>query len=99
MSQYYNPSLGDKVGRIVTKDICTMYYETQGIVRADEHKKRDIRGKNPLLVCQYCFDRNFEIPGSGGRVNQKQKHTQEQQTKRKSLDKHTINGGSIERRS
>ena len=31
-------------------------------------------GKNPLLVCRYCFDKNIEIPCSGGRTNMKEKN-------------------------
>ena len=84
----------------MTEDICAICYERQGIVQADEIcKKRDIGGKNPLLVCRYCFDKNFEISCSGGRVNVKQKKAQDEQTKRKSLDRHCGNGHRKERKS
>ena len=76
--QYYNPSSRVKRGRIVTEDICAICYNRRGIVQADEiRNKRDIGGKNLLLDCQYYFDKNFEIPCSGGRVNMKQKKVQE----------------------
>jgi len=92
-SQYYNPSSGVKGGRIVTKDICAICYETEEIVQIDEiRKKRDVGGKNPLLICRHCFNKNFEIPCSGGRVNVKQKEAQAKTTKRKCLDKHTESG-------
>ena len=65
-SQYYNPKAGVKGGRIVTADICAICYESDDIVSADEiRKSRDIGGKNPLLLCRYCFDKNIEIPCSG----------------------------------
>ena len=58
------------------------------MVQVDEiRKKRDVGGKNPLLVCRYCFDQNFEIPCSGGRVNTKQKEAHAKMSKRKSLEK------------
>jgi len=77
----------------VTKDICAICYETEEIVQIDEiRKKRDVGGKNPLLICRHCFNKNFEIPCSGGRVNVKQKEAQAKTTKRKCLDKHTESG-------
>ena len=86
-SQYYNPKTGVKGGRIVTDDICAICYEKDDIVSADEiRKRRDIGGKNPLLLCRYCFDKNIEIPCSGGRTNQKQKTVQSKRNKRKQLD-------------
>mmetsp|Transcript_21870 Transcript_21870/g.47533 ORF Transcript_21870/g.47533 Transcript_21870/m.47533 type:complete len:109 (-) Transcript_21870:34-360(-) len=88
-SQYYNPKTGVQGGRIVTIDICAICYENEDIVQADEiRNNRDIGGKNPLLVCRYCFDKGFEIPCSGGRINVKQKHDQDQRTKRRQLDDH-----------
>ena len=39
-------------------------------------------GKNPLLVCRYCFDKNIEIPCSGGRTNMKEKKDQGQKKRR-----------------
>ena len=92
-SWYYTSSAG-------ALDICAICYERQGIFQADEIcKKRDTGGKNLLLVCRYCFDKNFEIPCSGGRVNVKQKKAQDEQTKRKSLDKQCRNGCRKERKS
>ena len=92
-SQYYNPSSGVKDRHIVTKNICAICYETEEIVQADEiHKKRDVRGKNPLLVCQHCFDKNFEIPCSSGQVNMEQKEAQAKTTKKKCLDKYIESG-------
>ena len=92
-SQYYNPTTGVKGGRILTVDICAICYNKDDMVKVDEiRKKRDVGGKNPLLVCRYCFDQNFEIPCSGGRVNTKQKGAQAKMSKRKSLEK-TIESG------
>lgn len=86
-SQYYNPNAGLKGGRILTEDRCAICYTAEDIVSADEiRKKRDLGGKNPLLVCQYCFDKNFEIPCSGGRTNMKEKKDQANQTKKRQLD-------------
>ena len=51
-------------------------------------QKRNVGGKNPLLVCRYCFDKNIEITCSGGRVNIKQKKDQSQRAKKgKKLNK------------
>ena len=75
------------------ENICAIYYAMQRIVQADEiYTKRDIGGKNPLLVCVYCLDQNNELPCSSGQVNTKQKKAQAQQTKRKSLDKQIASG-------
>ena len=76
-SQCYNSASGVKGGRIVTKDVCAICYETDNIVLANEiRQKRNMGGKNPLLVCRCCFDKNIEIPCSGGRTNMKQKKDQ-----------------------
>ena len=92
-SQYYNPKLGVKGGRIVTKDICAVCYEDDDIVSEVEiRKKRNIGGKNPLLVCRYCFDKDFEIPCSGGRTNEKEKKSQEKSPKRKGLEENVQSG-------
>ena len=99
-SQYYNPKSGVKGSRIVTKDICAICYGDDDIVSADEiRKKRDIGGKNPLLVCRFCFDKKFEIPCSGGRTNQKQKVEQQMRTKRKSNDDNVAAGRRKGRKS
>ena len=55
-------------------------------------------GKNPLLVCWYCFDKNIEIPCSGGRTNMKEKKDQGQAKKRQ-LDESVQQGHRKERRS
>ena len=48
------------------------------IVLADEiWTKRDIGGKNPLLICRYCFEMYVEIPCSGGCTNMKEKMNHE----------------------
>ena len=59
-------------------------------------KKMDNGGKNPILVCRFCFDKKFEIPCSGGRKNQKQKVDQQEHTKRKSLDMWQLGKASFE---
>ena len=79
--------------QIVTNDVCAICYDADNIVSADEiRKKKDICGKNPLLVCRYCFEKNIEIPCSGGRTNMKQKKDQAQSTKRKQLDDNVESG-------
>ena len=55
-------------------------------------------GKNPLLVCRYCFDKNIEIPCSGGRTNMKEKKDQGQLTKKRQLDESVQQGRRKERR-
>ena len=70
-SQYYNPSKGLKCGRIVTDDVCTICYEPDNIIHPDIiRKNRNTRGKQPLPICKYCYDKNVEVPTSGKRVNQ-----------------------------
>ena len=98
-SQYYNPNTGGlKGGRILTPDICAICYDTDDIVSADEIcKERDMGGKNPLLVCRYCFDKNIEIPCSGGRTNMKEKKDQGQRTKKRQLDESVQQGHRKER--
>ena len=92
-SQYYNPKTGAKGDRIVTEDICSICYESEDIVSAEEiRNKREIGGKNPLLVCRYCFDMKVEIPCSDGRTNIKEKKDQEQRTKKKKLDESVQSG-------
>ena len=73
-SQYYIPNAGLKGVRILTADICAICYDTEDIVSTDEiWKERDMGGKNPLLVCRYCFDKKIEIPCSVVRTNMKEK--------------------------
>ena len=55
-------------------------------------------GKNPLLVCRYCFDKSIEIPCSGGRTNMKEKKDQGQGTKKRQLDESVQQGRRKERR-
>ena len=89
-----------KGGRIMTKDICAVCYEDDDIVSEVEiRKKRNIGGKNPLLVCRYCFDKNFEIPCSGGRTNEKEKKSQEKSSKRKGLEENVQSGRRKGRRT
>jgi hypothetical protein len=100
--QYYNPNTGGlKGGRILTPDICAICYDTDDIVSADEIcKERDMGGKNPLLVCRYCFDKNIEMPCSGGRsTTMKEKKDQGQRTKKRQLDESVQQGHRKERRS
>ena len=82
-----------KGGLIVTKDICAVCYKDDDIVSEVEiRKKQNIGGKNPFLVCRYCFDKNFEIPCSGGRTNEKEKKSQEKSPKRKGLEENVQSG-------
>ena len=55
--------------------------------------------KNPLLVCRYCFDKKFEIPCSGGRVNVRQKMEQKESSKRKSFGDNVAMGRRKGRKS
>ena len=72
-SQYYNHKSGVKGNRSLTDYICEICYEDEYIVLAEEIcAKRDIGGKNPLLVCRYYFGMNIEIPYSGVRTKQNQ---------------------------
>ena len=43
-------------------------------------RKRDVGGKNPLLVCIHCFNLNVPLPTSCGlsNVRQKKQYTQEE---------------------
>ena len=92
-SQYYNPAAGLKGGRILTPDICAICYDKDDIVSADEiRKEKNIGGKNPLLICRYCFDKNIEGPCSGGRNNVKQKKDQAKSAKKRQLDKDVAGG-------
>eukprot|EP00957_Ditylum_brightwellii_P111580 8510830-Ditylum_brightwellii.AAC.1 len=91
--QYYNSKKGIQGGRIVTEDICAICYKKDNIVSADEIRaKRDIGGKNPLLVCRFCFDSNVEIPCSAGQTNMKEQKDQKRCTKRKQLDDSVASG-------
>lgn len=92
-SQYYNPATGLKGKRILTPDICAICYDMGDIVSADEiRKEKNIGGKNPLLICRYCFDKNIEVPCSGGRTNVKQKKDQAKRAKKRQLDKDVVEG-------
>ena len=62
-------------------------------------KERDVGGKNPLLVFRYCFDKNIEMPCSGGRTNMKEKKDQAKQTKKRQLDAAVQQGHRKERKS
>ena len=76
------------------------FYDTEDIVSADEIRKvRNMGGKNPLLVCRYCFDKGIKIPSSGGRTNMNEKKDQTKQTKKRQIDKHVQQGIRKERRS
>lgn len=86
-SQYYNPDkVGARGGRIVTTDVCAICYSQHDIVSAEEIKtRRDVGGKNPLLVCRACFDLNVKIPTSGGSSNKRQKKSQQKKRKKRQL--------------
>ncbi len=92
-SQYYMPNVGTKGDRILTLDICSICFSDTHIVPVDEIRtKRDLKGKNPLLVCRYCFDSKVEIPTSGGRTNFAQKKQQEKSCKRRMLNRAVHHG-------
>ena len=74
--QYYNDYGGKKAkntygsGRLVTNNICAIYYSFKDVLSDTGIKKsRDIGGKNPLLVCRDYFNINIKIPTSGGSSN------------------------------
>ena len=87
-AQYYNPSTGQKGGRITTADICALCWSEDNIVSPDEIRgKRNVGGKLPLPVCQLCLDLKVEIPCSGGRQsNQQQKNHQNKKRQKEHLD-------------
>ncbi len=47
--------------------------------------KRDLKGKNPLVVCRWCFDSRVDVLTSGGRTNFSMKKQQEEMTNRKRI--------------
>ena len=92
-SQYYNPTTGLKGGRILTPDICAICYDMDEIVSVDEiRREKNIGGKNPLLICRYCFDKNIEVPCSGGRTNVKQNSEQAKTGKKRRHDEQVMRG-------
>ncbi len=59
-------------------DLYTICYGTSNIVSGDViQKEKNVGGKTPVLVCQFRFNNNVEIPYSGGMINMKQKKGQE----------------------
>mmetsp|Transcript_29715 Transcript_29715/g.62511 ORF Transcript_29715/g.62511 Transcript_29715/m.62511 type:complete len:139 (-) Transcript_29715:48-464(-) len=87
------PNMGTKGGRILTLDICSICFSDTHIVPVDRIRtKRDLEGKNPLLVCRFCFDSKVEIPISGGRTNFAQKKQQEKSRKRRMLNRAVHHG-------
>ena len=62
-SQYYNHLGGKeasnsiKGGRLVTENICAICYSFQDVLSdAEINMSRNIRGKNPLLICRDFFN-------------------------------------------
>ncbi len=67
-------------------DVCAICFADTHIVSPEEIRaKKDVKGKNPLPVCRFCFDLDVDIPTSGGRTNYAQKAQQEKTCKRNSL--------------
>ncbi len=92
-SEYYNPSMGTKGGRIVTKDICAIFYIADDLVAPSEIRKvKDVSGKTPLTMCRGCFDSGVEPPCSVKRTNAKQAIQQKESGKKRSMDKAVKSG-------
>ena len=71
----------------MTKDVCSICYEPDDIIKPEElRKKRDLGSKNPLLICRFCFDANIEVPCLGGRTSMTQKKDQRSESKKKELE-------------
>ena len=75
-SQYYNhlgenkAKNGGKGDRLVTGDICAIFYSFQDVLSDAEIKRiRNIGGNNHLLICRDCFNSNINIPTLGGSSN------------------------------
>ena len=82
-SQYFNHLGGKKEnniikgGRLVTGNICSMYYPFQEVLSDSEIKRScNIGGNNPLLICRDCFNSNIKIPTSGGSSNTRENQGQ-----------------------
>ncbi len=83
-SQYCNPTRGLKVRRIETTDRCTISYSDTHIVTTEDICHcRDMKGKNPIVVCHHYFDSNNDIPSSGRSTNFSQMSHQEKAKKKK----------------
>ena len=86
-TNYYNPSVGMKIGIIVTKVVSSVYYFDENIVDKVELLTRPkVVGKNPLPLCRNCFDMNIKCPNTRGRGNyyssrEKNKHSKKRQVK------------------
>ena len=75
--QYYNPNAGIKGGRIVTVDICAIFFEDDDIVSQDEIKKNiNVVGKRPLPIFRYCSNSNIMVPVTNGVCNRREKKQQ-----------------------
>ena len=62
-SNHYNPSTGTKGGRIVTEDVCSVYYLKVNIVdRVELMRRTEVARKNRLPRCRYCFYMNIQFP-------------------------------------
>ena len=66
-----------KGGRLVMVNICSICYSFHDVLSdAKIKRRRNIGGKNPLLVCRDCFNSNIKIPTSGGSSNAREKQGQ-----------------------
>ena len=73
-STYYNLTTGLKGGRIVTENVGAICYGNTDIAAVEGiRNKRNMGGKNPLLLCEFCFDSGVELPCSDGHTNMMQK--------------------------
>ncbi len=80
------PTSGTKGGRIETQDVCAICFSDTNIVRHEEiMTKRDLKGKNPLVVCRWCFDSGVDVLTAGGKTNISMKKQQEEMSKRKRI--------------
>ena len=88
--QYYNPNAGTKGGRIVTVEICAIFFEDDDIVSRDEiNNKKSVGGKRPLPICRYCFNSDIKVPVTNGVCNRREKKQQNKGLQKKQSE-HTV---------
>ena len=84
---YYNPNIGTKGDRIVTKDICAVSYVNDDLVTLNEMiKSLDLGGKDFLTIYRGYFEGGVKVPSSKGRPNARQAAQQANATKKRKHD-------------
>ena len=60
-------------------------YSADDIVCEDKvrnNRETIVMGRNPLPICQYCYDLKIKVPNSGGRCNKYDESTKKKSRKR-----------------